>query len=163
MYSHISVLLEESIDGLRIEEGRKYIDATLGGGGHTSEILSRGGVVLGLDMDNESVLHNRDRFRSEVESKKLIIEKSNFKDIDTIAKEKGFERVSGILFDLGVSSYQVDTASRGFSYINPGPLDMRMDQDLALNASDLVNELIKDDIIKLFNKYGDEYRGKVIA
>lgn len=163
MYSHKSVLLDESVKALRVKKQQKYIDATLGGGGHTSEILSLGGKVLGIDVDEDALRNAKIRFEIELRDKKLIIQKGNFKDIDILAEERGFDKVSGILFDLGVSSNQIDNPERGFSYQKSGPLDMRMDQELEVDAKDLINGLTKNELILLFNRFGDEYRAKDIA
>src|SRR5471030_1811968 len=100
---HVSVLLQEAIEALAIKQGETYIDATLGGGGHTSEILQRGGNVLGIDADHDAIANAKERF-----NKKLTIPKGNFRNIREIAEKTGFTQVSGILFDLGVSSYQFD-------------------------------------------------------
>ncbi len=152
MKYHKSVLLNEGINALNVAKGRKYIDATLGGGGHTEELLNRGGVVLGIDQDDEALSFVKAR----LDSKNLILAKGNFRNIDTVARAHGFEKVWGILFDLGISSHQIDTPERGFSYILPGPLDMRMDKDLTVKASDLVNALGKSELIELFKNFGEE-------
>src|SRR5215469_13929002 len=107
---HTSVLLQETIHALNIQNGTQYIDATLGGGGHTKEILKRGGKVLGIDVDQEAIDYVAQHLDFE---ESLTLAKGNFKDIDVIAKENGFENVAGVLFDLGVSSHQFDTAERG--------------------------------------------------
>lgn len=164
---HISVLLNELIDGLNVVSGGKYIDATLGGGGHTAEILSRGGVVLSLDVDEEAIDFVRRRIKNQelrikgIENLKLV--RGNFRDIDKYAKEHGFEKVNGIIFDLGVSSHQIDTDERGFSFQREGPLDMRMDQELNVKAKDLVNVLSKGDLNELFYKSGEERFSYAIA
>src|SRR5689334_4815385 len=137
MIYHKSVLLQEALDALSVKSGQKYIDATLGGGGHTREILDRGGLVLGIDQDQEAI----DYVSSQIENPNLILKKGNFKNVAEIARENGFGKVAGILFDLGVSSHQIDSSERGFSYLNSSPLDMRMDQSLGVKASDLVNAL----------------------
>ncbi len=149
---HTSVLLHETIEYLDIKPGRRYIDATLGGGGHTGEILKRGGEVLGIDVDQDALDHVKElRING-----KLTLAKGNFRDIDRIAQENGFIEVDGILFDLGISSHHVDEASRGFSFQKEGPLDMRMDQDLQVKASDLINILTKGELYELFTKLGEE-------
>ena len=163
MKYHTSVLLQEAIDGLAVKSGQKYIDATLGGGGHSLAIIDAGGIVLGIDADRQAIEFVNQNFSEKVKEEKLILVKGNFKDIDSLAVSNRFEKVSGILFDLGVSSSQIDKPERGFSYLNPGPLDMRMDQELGVKASDLVNVLGKDELIKLFNNLGDEYRSKDIV
>ncbi len=156
---HVSVLLDEVISFLEITPGKKYIDATLGGGGHTKSILTAGGEVLGIDQDDDALAYVKKQNIGQA----LQIAKGNFKDIDIIAKKHGFEQVAGILFDLGVSSYQFDTPERGFSFQKSGPLDMRMDQTLTVKAQDLINGLTKQELSDLFYKLGEEYRSRVIA
>ncbi len=156
MNYHISVLLHEAIDSLKVKSGQKYIDATLGGGGHTKEILSLGGVVLGIDQDQDAIDYVSENLKFEIRNLKLNLARGNFSDIDQIANENGFEKVSGILFDLGVSSHQIDSKDRGFSYLSSGPLDMRMDQRLGVKAADLVNALGKKELYDLFRTLGDE-------
>jgi 16S rRNA (cytosine1402-N4)-methyltransferase len=155
---HKSVLLEEALDYLRVLPGRKYIDATAGGGGHTQEILKRGGIVLALDRDPEAVsyLHSKDL-------KNLKIVNENYSHIYKKAIEFGFERVSGILFDLGVSSHQLDSAKRGFSFTKVGPLDMRMDPGLTVSAFDIINNFEKRRINEIFNVFGQERLSQRIA
>src|SRR5579864_8564469 len=109
---HISVLLNETVHLLHIVPGKQYIDATLGGGGHTLEIAKRGGEVLGIDVDEDALNFVKNKLSSQ--NLKIRLAQGNFKDIDQIAKKNGFERINGILFDLGVSSYQLDNPNRGF-------------------------------------------------
>ncbi|HEX7041676.1 MAG TPA: 16S rRNA (cytosine(1402)-N(4))-methyltransferase RsmH [Patescibacteria group bacterium] len=160
---HKSVLLQETIDGLAIKSGQKYIDATLGAGGHTREIIKRGGVVLGIDQDNEALEFVRENFKSEILQSKLKLSYGNFSNISKIATENGFERVSGIIFDIGVSSHQLDSPERGFSFLSDSPLDMRMDKSLQVTAADLVNGLTKSELAELFLKYGEEKFANRIA
>ncbi|MEK7533701.1 MAG: 16S rRNA (cytosine(1402)-N(4))-methyltransferase RsmH [Patescibacteria group bacterium] len=177
---HESVLLKEIIENLGVEEGKRYIDATLGGGGHAVEILKRGGVVLGIDCDREAIEHIKKILRekdikilSEKKDKALNIlvsqypnitlVKGNFRDIDKIAHSHGFEKVAGIIFDLGVSSYQLETAERGFSFQKEGPLDMRMDQDLGISAADLIKILTKGELYELFSKLGEESNARNVS
>lgn len=164
---HKSVLLQEIIDFLKIQPGAKYIDATLGGGGHTGGILERGGRVLGLDIDSDAIDHVLDQFRIQksefIINKDLVILRGNFGNIKKLAEEKGFGKVSGIIFDLGVSSHQIDTAERGFSFRREGPLDMRMDRELNVKAGDLLNILTKGELYELFAKLGEERFAYAIA
>ena len=160
---HISVLLQEIVDGLKVRPGLKYIDATLGGGGHAREIISRGGIVLGLDVDQDAIDFVGKNSKFEIRNSKLKLVRGNFANIDKIAKENGFEKVWGIIFDLGVSSHQIDTPKRGFSYLNFGPLDMRMDQRLGVKAVDLVNLLGKKELYELFFRLGEERRARNIS
>lgn len=157
---HISVLLQEVIDYLRIISGKKYIDATLGGGGHSLEILKRGGKVLGIDVDQDALdfakekfEHNDPKFKI---NKDIFLAKGNFRTIATIAKANQFDEVDGILFDFGVSSHQIDDPKRGFSFQQDGPLDMRMDKELGVTAKDLINGLHKNELIGVFRNFGEE-------
>lgn len=157
---HTSVLLQETIDALQIEPGKKYIDGTIGGGGHAGAFLEKGGKVLGIDTDQEALDYVEERVRSEKlevrSDDSLVLVKGNFKDIDSIARDNGFEQVAGILLDIGVSGHHVDTAERGFSFQKEAPLDMRMDRELQVTAADLVNGLTKGELYELFTKLGEE-------
>jgi len=137
----------------------------LGAGGHSLEIVKRGGIVLGIDQDKDAIEEVKSRIQnSEFRiGEEITIVQGNFSKIAQIAKENGFERVAGILFDIGVSSHQLDTNERGFSFMSQGPLDMRMDTNLGVSAADLVNGLTKGELIELFTKYGEEYNAKKIA
>ena len=150
---HQSVLLQEAIKFLNVKPQHLYIDATIGGGGHTRQILRRGGKVLGIDRDPESIAYLNKQLRGE---KELVIVQGNFNRINEIAREHGFIKVSGILFDLGVSSHQLETAQRGFSFQKEGPLDMRMDKNSNIRAFDLVNNLEKRRLNEIFEKYAGE-------
>ncbi|MBI3985191.1 MAG: 16S rRNA (cytosine(1402)-N(4))-methyltransferase RsmH [Candidatus Levybacteria bacterium] len=156
---HKPVLLESTIDLLQIKPGKKYIDATLGGGGHTERILSLGGVVLGIDVDQDAI----DFASQHITNKNLVLVKGNFSNLEKIAHLNGFEKVSGVLFDLGVSSHQIDTPKRGFSFLKNGPLDMRMDQDSQVTAEYLVNVLGKGELYELFNRLGQESHASAIS
>lgn len=162
---HRSVLLQEVVDGLQIKPGEKYIDATMGAAGHTQAILDRGGIVLALDQDKDAIEYVQQELRSKSQElrDRLKIIQGNFAKIGEIAQENDFTEVSGILFDLGVSSHQLDSAERGFSFLQEAPLDMRMDQKLAITAKDLVNGLNKGELMELFTKYGEEPFAKRIA
>lgn len=162
MFYHKPVLLSQLTDLLQIKEGKKYIDATLGGGGHTEEILRRGGEVLGIDVDEEAIEHVKKR----IQSPKLKIIQGNFKDLDKIALLNNFNKVSGIVFDLGVSSHQLETADRGFSFQKEGPLDMRMGKNSSLRqvtAKDILNLASKDELYEIFSKLGEEPRAWPLA
>src|ERR1035437_10092242 len=155
---HESVLLKETVAGLRVEKNKKYIDATLGGGGHTKEILELGGIVLGIDVDQDAIAN--------IENKKpenLTVARGNFREIDKIARLNNFDKVAGIIFDLGVSSHQIDSPDRGFSFQSEGPLDMRMDQELGVRALDLIKILTKGELNEIFIKFGEETRSWAIS
>ena len=154
---HTSVLLKETIRELNVTRGNKYIDGTIGGGGHTLEILKLGGKVLGIDVDEDALEHVKNDLGEKDQKllEKLILVKGNFKDIDKIAEKYGFEQVAGILFDLGVSSHHFDTAERGFSFQNEGPLDMRMDKELQVTAA-ILSMSCKNELTDLFFNLGEE-------
>jgi 16S rRNA (cytosine1402-N4)-methyltransferase len=155
---HVSVLLAETIDNLLIKAGEKYIDATLGGGGHTRAILEHGGEVLGIDTDQDAI----DEVRKQLPSSQLHVVRGNFSEIEAIAKEHNFQSVDGIIFDLGVSSHQFDETERGFSFLRDADLDMRMDTRLSVTAADLVNGLTKRELTELFAKLGEErFAGRI--
>ena len=163
---HTSVLLEETVDALSVKAGEQYVDATLGGGGHSFEILKRGGIVLGMDADQDSLDYVGEKIKnqkSKIKKNDLILAKGNFKDIDIIAKEHGFDEVAGVVFDLGVSSHQLDRPERGFSFQSTGPLDMRMDRDLGVKAEGLINILTRRELYELFIKLGEEYNARAIS
>lgn len=144
---HIPVLLNEAIEQLRVQPGKKYIDCTYGGGGHARAIERAGGVVLGIDQDPEA--------KAPVHG--------NFAHLKGIAQKAGFEKVSGILFDLGVSSYQLETPERGFSFNQEGPLDMRMNPSVGPTAADLINAASEKELANLFWRLGGERASRLIA
>jgi 16S rRNA (cytosine1402-N4)-methyltransferase len=160
---HIPALLKETIDLLEVRPGKRFIDATLGGGGHSKEILLRGGELLSIDRDPEAVKNMEDFLKAcpspakgGGKSRPPRLVQANFSDIDKVAQENGFTEVDGILFDLGVSSHQLETPARGFSFNLEGPLDMRMDPNLSVTAKDLVNGLNEGELAELFSKLGEE-------
>ena len=155
---HEPVFLEEAIKGLRVEKDAKYIDATLGGGGHSFEILRRGGKVLGIDVDKDAIA-----YVEKIKPENLTLARGNFRDIDKIAHLNNFDGVAGIIFDLGVSSHQIDSSTRGFSFQSEGPLDMRMDQDLGVRALDLIKILTKGELYEIFTEFGEESRAWAIC
>ncbi len=160
---HTPVLLKEVLGFLEVKEGKRYIDATLGGGGHTGEILRLGGRVLGIDQDEEALKYVKNNFKLQITNSKLLTAKGNFRDIDRIAHLNKFDKVGGIIFDLGLSSYQVDNPKRGFSFSKGGPLDMRMDKELAVSARDLINVLPKGELNEIFSKFGEERNALAIS
>jgi len=163
---HVPVLLNEVIQGLEIKPGEKYIDCTLGGSGHTKGILEAGGIVLGIDQDGEALRNAQENLQFEIKNFKLNLRKANFAHLKEIAVEAGFNPVSGILFDLWVSSHQLETNYRGFSFARGrlAKLDMRMDQTgQKITAADLVNAGSEKELANLFWKYGEERFSKQIA
>ena len=154
-FSHISVLLYETVDSLNVKKDGVYVDCTLGGAGHTSLILSKlgeNGRVIGIDRDDDAL----ENAKNKINDPRLITVKDNFENIKDAVTRAGFERVDGILMDLGVSSHQLDVAERGFSYIKDAPLDMRMDQTAPLTAYDVVNDYSERELIRIFRDYGEE-------
>lgn len=162
-FKHTSVLLNEAIEALNVRRGEKYIDATLGGGGHATEIIKRGGIVLGIDKDTDALTFVTENQKEQIDTKQLTVVQGNFSDIKRLAYENGFENIHGALFDLGVSSYQLDNAQRGFSLKGEARLDMRMDKQQELSAYDVVNSYSKDKLEEIFYLYGEEPNAKKIA
>lgn len=164
MESHIPVLLDETVDALRVRPGGRYVDGTLGRAGHTREILARGGRVLGIDRDDDALAEVSAKIAAEPERYGgLEIAKGDHGDIERIARERGWTEVDGILLDLGVSSPQLDEAERGFSLMRDGPLDMRMDRTKNLTAADIVNLESAERLEEVFREWGEEPQAKRIA
>ena len=163
-FKHKSVLLEETIDSLNIKTDGIYVDGTLGGGGHASQVCQRlnsQGRLIGIDQDGAAILAASQRLK-EYEDKVLIV-RSNYQEIKQVLKELGIQKADGIYLDLGVSSYQFDTAERGFSYRADAPLDMRMDLRRTETAADIVNEYSEMDLYHIIRDYGEEKFAKNIA
>ena len=163
-FSHIPVLLEETIAALSIRPDGLYVDATVGGGGHAIEIVKRlsTGRLLALDQDEEALASAKQRLAPWAE--KTIFVHTNFRHLGKVLEEHDMPKVDGILMDIGVSSYQLDTAERGFSYHNDAPLDMRMDQHADVQtAKDIVNTYSEQELTNLFYRYGEERWSKRIA
>lgn len=164
MFQHETVLLKETVDGLNVKEDGTYVDCTLGGAGHSSYLLSQlseKGTLIGFDQDDVALDHAREKL-AHVKANILFI-KSNFRYLKERLNEQGITSVDGVIFDLGVSSPQLDTPERGFSYHHDAPLDMRMDQTAALSAKQVVNEWPFEDLVRIFYKYGEEKFSKQIA
>ena len=163
-FKHVSVLLNETIDGLNINPDGIYVDGTLGGGGHAYEVckhLSSKGRLIGIDQDSEALEAARERL-SEFEDKVTMV-RSNYCEIDTILKDLDIDKVDGIVLDLGVSSYQLDNLERGFSYKADAPLDMRMDTRQMITASDVVNNYSENELYRIIRDYGEDRFAKNIA
>ena len=161
-FRHIPVLPREVLENLKPERGGRYIDCTLGGGGHSRLILESSSEVnlLGLDQDEQALRaasENLSEFGERFTSRKM-----NFGEIRELL-ETEWDQVDGILMDIGVSSHQIDTADRGFSYVNDGPLDMRMDRSQKTTAADILNEMDEKDLSRIFREYGEERYAKKIA
>ncbi|MDU4714781.1 MAG: 16S rRNA (cytosine(1402)-N(4))-methyltransferase RsmH [Gemella haemolysans] len=163
MFKHYSVLLNEAVEGLNIKEDGIYVDCTLGGAGHSLEILKRlkTGKLYAFDQDNVA-LENAKQKLAEY-SDKVVFIKSNFVNLKEKLAEYGVHEVDGVLYDLGVSSPQLDTPERGFSYNYDTKLDMRMDTDAKISAYEVVNEYSYHDLVKIFYRYGEENFSKQIA
>lgn len=167
-YNHIPVLLKEVIENLDVKPGHKYIDATLGGGGYSFEIVKLGGTVLGVDVDSDAIEYVREKIKSQklkVKSEgRLEIVHGNFRDIEEIAKLNRFDKVSGIVFDLGLSSFQIEHSGRGFSFLRDEPLDMRMDPSKeGIRAADIINTWKEEELYELFAKKGEELNARDIS
>ena len=163
MFKHYSVLLEEAVEGLNIKEDGIYVDCTLGGAGHSLEILKKltTGKLYAFDQDNVA-LENAKIKLSEYADKVVFI-KSNFENLKEKLAEQNVYEVDGVLYDLGVSSPQLDTPERGFSYNYDTRLDMRMDTDASISAYEIVNEYSYHDLVRIFYRYGEEKFSKQIA
>ena len=163
MFTHVPVLLNETIAGLNVKPGGIYVDLTLGRAGHSQEILRKlkTGYLIGVDQDEEALKESKATL--EAISYNFILVKSNFVNLEHILKEKGVDKVDGILMDLGVSSPQFDDPSRGFSYKEDAPLDMRMDTSNTLTAAKIVNTYSLQELTRVFRDYGDEMFAYQIA
>ena len=160
-FRHITVLLHETVDMLKAGPGKFIVDCTLGGGGHTELLLEQGATVWGIDRDADArraAMLRLARFGS-----RFKVLAGNFQDVESILSQQGVSRVDGLLADLGVSSHQLDTASRGFSFREDGPLDMRMDTRAALSARNLVNEAPEEEIANILWQFGEERASRAIA
>lgn len=160
---HIPVLLNEVMDGLAICSGNKYIDATLGGGGHTRVMLEKGGIVLGIDQDSDALTFVKNNFQLPISNNQLTLAEGNFRTIKSIAEANGFSQVSGILYDVGVSSNQIDSSGRGFTIRKSEPLDMRMSEKGSLTAYDVVNTYSQEELADIFMRYGEEEKAEKVA
>ncbi len=162
-FKHIPVLLNEVLEGLDIKKNGIYIDCTMGGGGHSAEILARlspEGKLIGFDRDIDAVTTCQKRFAG---NENVTIIHANYKDAVGLLKEMGISQVDGILIDLGVSSYQLDCGERGFSIVNDGRLDMRMDCSQDLDAHYVVNNYSKERLIQILYRYGEEDNARKIV
>ncbi|MDY5640306.1 MAG: 16S rRNA (cytosine(1402)-N(4))-methyltransferase RsmH [Lachnospiraceae bacterium] len=155
-FNHVSVLLDETIEGLNIKPDGIYADGTLGGAGHSYQIASKLnglGRLIGFDQDEDAITASTERLK---EFKNVTIVRSNYRNMKEELNNRGIEKVDGILLDLGVSSYQLDTVSRGFSYKEEAPLDMRMDNRNEVTARDIVNNYSQGDLFRIIRDYGED-------
>ena len=163
-FKHKSVLLYETVDELNIKPDGIYVDGTLGGGGHSYEIagrLSEGGRLIGIDQDEDAIKAASKRLEPYMD--RVTIVRNNYCNMDKVLDELGIDKVDGIMLDLGVSSYQLDAADRGFSYNVDTALDMRMDQRQEITAKDIVNEYSEFDLYRIIRDYGEDRFAKNIA
>ena len=163
-FEHKSVLLYETVDSLNIKPDGIYVDGTLGGGGHAYEVCSRlgkHGRLIGIDQDADAIAAATKRL--EPFADKVTVVRSNYENIASVLHDLGIEKVDGIYLDLGVSSYQLDTASRGFTYREDAPLDMRMDQRNTQTAADIVNTYSETELYHIIRDYGEDRFAKNIA
>ena len=155
-FNHVSVLLNECLEALNIKEDGIYVDCTLGGAGHSSQIvkrLSKNGRLIGIDQDRDALRAAGERLQN---FSNVTLVHNNFHNIGAILEELGVEKVDGILMDLGVSSYQLDEGERGFSYMKDAPLDMRMNRENNFSAYDVVNDYSEEDLYRIIRDYGEE-------
>lgn len=162
-FKHISVLLNECIEGLNIKEDGIYVDGTLGGAGHSSEIvknLCERGRLIGIDQDKDALKAAKEKLK---DYNNVTFVHSNFYNIENILHDLNIVGVDGILMDLGVSSYQLDNGERGFSYMQDAPLDMRMNRENSLSAYEVINSYSEEDLFRIIKDYGEEKFAKRIA
>ena len=162
-FEHIPVLAKETIENLNINPDGIYLDLTLGKGGHSKLILERlsdKGRLIAIDQDKEAIEAAKSNLR---DFSNVTFVNSNFEDFEKVLEEFGLDFIDGALMDIGVSSYQIDNADRGFSYMKDGPLDMRMNQDNKLTAEVIVNEYSQDELERIFFEYGEERFARAIA
>lgn len=162
-FHHIPVMLNECLSGLNIKENGIYVDGTLGGAGHSSQIAKKlkNGKLIGIDKDSDALNVSKERLKEY--GNKITLVKSDFKDMVKVLGSLNVEGVDGILLDLGVSSYQVDTPDRGFSYRYDAPLDMRMDRSQDFSAYDVINTYSVENLAKVIYRYGEEQFARLIA
>jgi 16S rRNA (cytosine1402-N4)-methyltransferase len=161
---HTPVMLKEAVDSLNCRSGDIILDGTIGGGGHACEILKRtdpDGILVGIDLDDDALRESRQKL--EPFSERVFLTQGNFADMKTILSSFNIKAVDGILLDLGVSSHQLETATRGFSFSSDAPLDMRMDQRSGFSAYDLVNTASEQKLENIIRDYGEEFRARRIV
>ena len=164
-FNHVTVLLHEAVAGLAIKPEGVYVDATLGGGGHSGLILSHltSGHLYSFDQDETAIRFNQEYLKEALDSDKLTLIQTNFRNLREALLKQGVTRIDGIVYDLGVSSPQFDDAKRGFSYQHDAPLDMRMNQGQSLSAYQVVNEWSYQELVRILYRYGEEKFAKQIA
>lgn len=161
---HISVMPDETLDAIKVREGGIYFDGTLGGGGHSGQILARGGRLVATDRDIDAIDHCVKKFSAQTEyNGRYNLVKDNFKNIKDVLQRLDINMIDGAILDLGISSHQIDIKERGFSYMGDAILDMRMDRDQFLSALTVVNEYSEEELTRIFFTYGEEKNSKKIA
>lgn len=163
-FAHKSVMLDEVLTALDVQPDGTYLDGTIGGGGHARAIgerLTDQGLLIGIDQDDDAILAAGERLSGLTCGVKIV--RGNFSELDAILDSLNVSVLDGAIFDLGVSSYQIDTAERGFSYMHDAPLDMRMDRRRTLTAADVINLYDEDRLTKIFHEYGEERFAKRVA
>ena len=162
-FSHVPVLLREVLEGLNLENDKIYVDCTIGGAGHSEKILenTKNSILIGIDQDEDAILASTKRLEKYKSRVKIV--RSNFANIKNVLESLNVEKVDGILADLGVSSHQIDTASRGFSFRFDSELDMRMDKSQSLSAKNVVNEYSEEKLKHIFKDFGEEKFASSIA
>lgn len=164
-FQHTSILLKESVDFLITDKNGIYVDCTMGGAGHSrgfASQLEKDGLLLGIDQDADAIAVGSERLLEKFVCKTAVAQ-SNFENFDKVLDNLGIDKIDGIFFDLGVSSYQLDTPERGFSYMHDGPLDMRMNKNASLDAEYIVNNYKEAELADIIYKYGEERWSKRIA
>lgn len=164
-FKHTSILLAESVDFLITDKNGIYVDCTMGGAGHSSAFaaqLEAGGLLIGIDQDDDAIAAGSERLLNKFTCKTAVA-KSNFENFSQVLDSMGIDEIDGIFFDLGVSSYQLDTPERGFSYMHDGPLDMRMNKEASLDAEYIVNHYKEEELADIIHRYGEELWAKRIA
>lgn len=164
-FKHTSILLAESVEFLITDKNGIYVDCTMGGAGHSSAFaaqLEAGGLLIGIDQDDDAIAAGSERLLNKFTCKTAVA-KSNFENFSQVLDSMGIDEIDGIFFDLGVSSYQLDTPERGFSYMHDGPLDMRMNKEASLDAEYIVNHYKEEELADIIHRYGEERWAKRIA
>ena len=164
-FKHTSILLHESVDFLITDKNGIYVDCTMGGAGHSSAFaaqLETGGMLIGIDQDDDAIAAGSERLLNKFACK-TVVAKSNFESFAQVLDSLGIEQIDGIFFDLGVSSYQLDTPERGFSYMHDGPLAMRMNKEAKLDAEYIVNHYNEEELADIIHRYGEERWSRRIA
>ena len=164
-FKHTSILLAESVEFLITDKNGIYVDCTMGGAGHSSAFaaqLEAGGLLIGIDQDDDAIAAVSERLLNKFTCKTTVA-KSNFENFSQVLDSMGIDEIDGIFFDLGVSSYQLDTPERGFSYMHDGPLDMRMNKEASLDAEYIVNHYKEEELADIIHRYGEERWSKRIA